>query len=405
MIPRTLASKLVRAAQTFPVVSVTGPRQSGKTTLVRATFPEHAYVSLELPDQRTFAIEDPRGFLAQFSGPVILDEVQRAPELFSYIQVLVDEDPRTTGRFVLTGSHNFLLLERISQTLAGRCAVLHLLPFSLAELLGAEPLSFDTLGREVPANRLPTPPRGLFETLYTGFYPRIHATGVDPRDWLASYYQTYIERDVRTVVNVGDLETFGRFLRLCAGRTGQLLNLSALASDAGVTHSTARRWISVLEASFLVALLRPHHENFGKRLIKSPKLYFLDTGLLCYLLQIRSPEELFHRAERGAVFESFVVSEFLKAFLHRGESPSLYYWRDTAGHEIDLLVDLGRHRIPVEIKSGQTVTPEYFSNLRYWQTLSGHPDGPAALFYGGDQAFRRSGVVVLPWFGVAERAV
>ncbi|WP_461395549.1 ATP-binding protein, partial [Deferrisoma sp.] len=398
MIPRTLASRLVRAAERSPVVSFTGPRQSGKTTLVRAAFPEHAYVSLELPDQRTFAIEDPRGFLAQFPGPVILDEVQRAPELFSYIQVLVDETPDANGRFVLTGSHNFLPLERISQSLAGRCAVLHLLPFSLAELLGAEPPSFDTLGRDVPAHRLPAPPRGLFETLYTGFYPRIHATGVDPREWLASYYQTYIERDVRTVVNVGDLETFGRFVRLCAGRTGQLLNLSALASDAGVTHSTARRWLSVLEASFLVALLRPHHENFGKRLIKSPKLYFLDTGLLCYLLRIRTPEELFHRAERGAVFEAFVVSEFLKAFLHRGEQPSLSYWRDAAGHEIDLFVDLGSHRIPVEIKSGQTVTPEFFSNLRYWRTLSGDPDGPAALFYGGDQAFRRSGVVVLPWF-------
>ncbi|WP_025322962.1 ATP-binding protein [Deferrisoma camini] len=404
MIPRTLAPTLLRAAGAFPVVSVTGPRQSGKTTLVRAVFPHHAYTSLELPDQRQFALEDPRGFLEQFAGPVILDEVQRAPDLFSYIQVMVDEDPQTTGRFVLTGSHNFLMLERISQSLAGRSAVLHLLPLSLAELLGAEPLSFDALGREVPANRLPAPDRGLLETLYTGFYPRIHDRGIEPRDWLASYYQTYLERDVRTVVNVGDLETFGRFVRLCAGRTGQLLNLSALASDAGVTHSTARRWISVLEASFLIALLRPHHENFGKRLIKSPKLYFLDPGLLCYLLQIRSPEELFHRAERGAVFESFVVSELLKAFLHRGEQPSLYYWRDAAGHEVDILVDLGAHRIPVEIKSGQTVTPEFFANLRYWRNLSGDPDGPAALFYGGDRAFRRSGVVVLPWFGVAQRS-
>jgi len=402
VIQRTLAAKLRSAARGFPVVSVTGPRQSGKTTLVRAVFPDHEYVSLEIPDQRQFALEDPRGFLGQFDRPVILDEVQRAPDLFSYIQVWVDEHPGRAGWFILTGSHNFLLMERVSQSLAGRCAVLHLLPFSLAELTGGRPLALDTLGTEVPTNRLRAPARGLFETLFTGFYPRIHDQGLSPRDWLASYYQTYLERDVRAVVNVGDLETFGRFVRLCAGRTGQLLNLSSLASDCGVSHVTARRWISVLEASFIVTLLRPHHENFGKRLIKRPKLYFLDTGLLCYLLQMRSADELFHRAERGAVFESFVVAELYKNFLHRGEPPALYFWRDAGGHEVDVVIDLGARRIPVEIKSGQTVVPSFFDNLRYWRRVSGRPDSPAALFYGGDRAYRRSDVVVLPWFALAE---
>ncbi len=205
------------------------------------------------------------------------------------------------------------------------------------------------------------------------------------------------------MLNVGDLETFGRFVRLCAGRNGQILNLSGLASDCGISHVTARRWISVLEASFIVVLLRPYHENFGKRLIKRPKLYFLDTGFLCYLLQIRSPEEIVHRAERGSIFESFIVAELYKNFLNRGELPRLYFWRDAGGHEVDLVVDPGLRRIPVEIKSGQTVVPDFFANLRYWRRVSGQPEAPAALFYGGERAFRRSGVVVLPWFAVAER--
>ncbi len=401
MIQRTLAAKLRQAAAAFPVVSVTGPRQSGKTTLVQAVFPDYHYCSLESPEERQFALEDPRGFLGQFDGPVILDEVQRAPDLFSYIQVLVDEHRDWVGRFILTGSQNFLLLQSGSQSLAGRCAVLHLLPFSLAELMGCRPMSLAGLGTGVPADLRP-PGTGLFETLFTGFYPRIHDKGLAPRDWLASYYQTYLERDVRSIVNVGDLEAFGRFVRLCAGRTGQLLNLSGLAVDCGISHVTARRWISILEASFIITLLRPHYRNFGKRLIKRPKLYFLDTGLLCYLLQVHSPEELFHRAERGAVFESFVISEWYKNFLHRGEQPSVYYWRDAGGHEVDVVLDLGSRLIPVEVKSAQTVTAGFFTGLAYWRRISGTEDGPAAVLYGGDRAYRRSGVVVLPWYGVVE---
>jgi len=397
MIKRILATKLKALATQFPVVTVTGPRQSGKTTLVRAVFKDYDYLSLELPDQRNFALEDPRGFLGQFDGPVILDEVQRTPELFSYIQVIVDENSDQMGRFILTGSQNFLLLQSISQSLAGRCAVLNLLPFSFAELAGRKPMSLKMLGKAVPKNLKP-PKAGLMETLFTGFYPRIHDKHLSPRNWLASYYQTYIERDVRNILNVGNIETFGKFVRLCAGRNGQLLNLSGLASDCGISHTTAKRWLSVLEASFIITLLRPHYQNFGKRLIKSPKLYFLDTGLLCYLLQVHSPEELFHRAERGAIFESFIVSEIYKNFTHRGEQPSLYFWRDAAGHEVDIIIDMGTELIPVETKSAQTIASDFFNNLVYWRNLSGEETIPAALIYGGEESFKRLEVIVYPWF-------
>lgn len=396
MIRRTLAARLRQAASRFPVITVTGPRQSGKTTLVRSEFADAAYASLELPDQRAFALEDPRGFLAQFPGPVILDEVQRAPDLFSYIQSLTDEEDRP-GRFILTGSHNFLLLQSVSQSLAGRCAVFHLFPFSLSELAGRPAVTLKSLGRDVPRTRNATQ-HPLVDLLFSGLYPRIHDKGVPPREWLSGYVQTYLERDVRSVLNVGDLETFGRFVGLCAGRNGQLLNLSSLAADCGVTHTSARRWISLLEASFLIALLRPHHRNFGKRLIRSPKLYFLDTGLLCYLLRIRSAEELHQYAARGALFESFVVSELYKNFAHRGEQPSLYFWRDSAGHEVDLIVDLGDRLIPIEIKSARTVASDFFDGLEYWRGLGGDPHAAAALVYGGEHAFRRRGIVVYPWF-------
>ena len=395
MIARHLRSTLRAAARQAPVVTLTGPRQSGKTTLARAAFPRHAYATLEDPDVRAFALEDPRGFLDQYRRGVVIDEAQRAPDLFSYVQTFVDRHDRP-GRFVLSGSQNFLLSRSVSQTLAGRCVILHLLPFSFTELASLPALDLSGLGRRLPRRRRPAGAE-LMETLFRGFYPRIHDKRLDPRRWLRDYQQTYVERDVRELVNVGDLETFRLFVRLCAGRNGQLLNLSGLASDAGVTHTTARRWLSILEASFLVARLRPHHRNFNKRLVKSPKLYFLDTGLLCYLLRIRSPEELRAHASRGAVFETFVLSELLKARLHRGEEPDVHFWRDSAGHEVDFVIDGGETLTPIEVKSGQTVAGDFFAGLRYWRGLAGDPAAPAALVYGGDRSYRREGFTVYRW--------
>ena len=395
MIQRKLESTLLQAARQYPVVTCTGPRQSGKTTLVRHAFARHDYASLEDPDQRGFALEDPRGFLAQFPGPVILDEVQRTPELFSYIQTIVDEDD-SPGRFILSGSQNFLLLKAISQSLAGRSAVLHLLPFAVSEMEGRRPIEISSIGRSLAA-RTPVGDTDVMETLFRGFYPRIHDKKLDAQLWYSNYYQTYIERDVREIVNVGDIESFGRFVRLCAGRNGQLLNLTSLANDCGVTHTTARRWLSILEASFLVFVLRPHHRNFSKRLIKTPKIYFLDSGLLCYLLRIRSPEDLLIHSSRGSIFEGFVVAELLKNYLHAGREPDLYFWRDSSGHEIDILIEQGQELTPVEVKSGQTVASDYFSGIRFWRKLVDDQDAPAALVYAGDRSFRREGVTVYRW--------
>ena len=394
MITRQLAKALKRSARDYPIVTVTGPRQSGKTTLVRSVFDGHEYVSLENPDDRAFAVEDPRGFLNRYDHGVILDEVQRAPELMSYLQGMVDDDDRP-GRFVLTGSQNLLLLERVSQSLAGRTSVFHLLPFSRAELMGREPIALDDVGLKIPKEN--GGKGDLFEVLLTGFYPRIHDAGLEPQDWLRNYYQTYVERDVRSIVNVGDVDTFGRFVRLCAGRSGQLLNLSSLGTDCGVSHATARRWLAVLEASFLVYLLRPHHRNFNKRLVKSPKLYFLDTGLLCYLLRIRSADDLAVHSSRGAVFETFVFSELLKAHLNLGLDPEVYFWRNSVGNEVDLLVDRGGVLVPVEVKSGQTIAGDFFKGLEYWRSLPGQQGCPAGLVFGGDASVERKGIVIYSW--------
>ncbi len=394
MIRRHLAEKLLKAASDYPVVSLTGPRQSGKTTLVRNVFHEYKYTSLESPDNRAFAKDDPRGFLSQFTGPVILDEVQRAPDLFSYIQGIVDKE-NTPGRFVLTGSHNFLLMSQISQTLAGRCAILHLLPLSASELAGRDPLSISSIGLP-PISRQPRSD-DLFEMLFQGFYPRIHDKKLDSQEWLRNYCQTYLERDVREMVNVGDIEIFSRFLRLCAGRSGQLLILASLAGDCGISHTTARRWLSILEASFIVMLLRPHHRNFNKRLVKTPKLYFLDSGLLCNLLRMQTSDDLRFHALRGAVFETWAISEILKDYYNCNSDPQISFWRDSAGHEIDLIIDRGNELVPVEIKSGETVVDDFFKTLEYWRRLPGQARAPAALVYAGDSSFVRKNMSVYSW--------
>jgi len=397
MIQRTLSRKLSSLAAQFPVVTVTGPRQSGKTTLTRMVFTNHQYVSLEEPHEREFALTDPKGFLKRFEGGVgvILDEIQRAPDLLSYLQGIVDTGVES-GRFILTGSQQFYLSAKVNQTLAGRTAIVHLLPFSMDELLNRssrDPWSWNGL-----PDRSAMPAFDLETMLYRGFYPRIHDQGLAPQDWLAAYYQTYVERDVREVSNIGNLETFQRFVRLCAGRTGQLLNLSSLANDCGVSHTTARQWVSILQAGFIIHLLPPHFINFSKRIVKSAKLYFLDTGLLCYLLRIREPADLTDHAMRGAVFETYVVSELFKAFTHRGEMPPLYFWRDRTGHEVDVLIDTGKKLIPIEIKSGKTVSASFFEGLRYFMKLGPKVARPGVLIHGGDNLYEREDFIVLPWF-------
>jgi uncharacterized protein len=396
MIYRFLHHHLLRDAEYYPVLTVTGPRQSGKTTLVKAAFPQHAYVSLEETETRLFARENPIEFFRRYPGPLIIDEAQRVPELFSYIQTAVDEND-FGGRFILTGSHNFLLMESISQSLAGRCGILNLLPLSRAELEGGAqktPESIDTLF----SNK--TTKLDLWTSVYRGFYPRIHDRNIPPDVWLSDYIHTYIERDVRSLINIGDLERFERFLMLTAGRTGQLLNFSSIADAAGVSLDTAKRWISVLKTSFIVFLLQPYHSNFNKRIIKSPKLYFYDTGLVCRLLRIRNPEQAQIHPLRGALFENFIIAETAKAYLHHRRQPPLYFWRDQTGHEIDLIIEYGRDPYPVEIKSGQTLSSSMFSTLKWWCKQADKPLNSSFLVYGGSETQSRNGISVRPWYSV-----
>lgn len=384
MLPREAEPTIRHLAGGYPVVAVTGPRQSGKTTLVRAMFGDRPYVSLEDLDEREFADQDPRGFLARFPEGAVLDEVQRAPGLFSYLQTRVDQE-RRNGLFILTGSQQFDLLSSITQTLAGRVALVPLLPFTLGELQA---------GGQAPGS--------LEELLFTGLYPPVHDRGLEPGIWYANYVRTYVERDVRQMINVRDLSAFQRFVRMCAARTGQLLNLSALAIDCGITHNTARSWLSVLEASYLVHLLQPHHRNFNKRLVKTPKLYFYDSGLAAWLLGIQTPAQLATHPQRGALFETWVVSEMLKARFNRALASNLYFWQDRSGHEVDVVVEQGGTLIPVEIKSGQTVVADFFRGLEKWAEIAGDAGGRPWLVYAGAQRQSRSAVEVVPWHQIGE---
>jgi hypothetical protein len=383
-IAREAEPALRKLAASFPVVTLTGPRQSGKTTLVRQCFADRPYASLEEPDQREFAASDPRGFLAQYPDGAVLDEIQRCPELLSYLQGIVDRE-RRSGLFILTGSQQFDLLAGVTQSLAGRVGLLTLLPFSASELTGAGKLA-----------------AALDTALLTGGYPPIHDRELEPGLWLGSYVATYAERDVRRMLNVRELSTFQKFLRLCAGRTGQLLNLSALANDAGLTHNTARAWISVLEASWLIHLLPPHHRNFNKRLVKTPKLYFLDSGLAAWLLGIKEAGALATHPLRGPLFETWVVSELLKARFHRALPSNLYFWRDSTGNEVDLLIEDGNQLGAVEIKSGATINPDFFKGLDRWRTLAGKFAADAWLIHGGARTQLRQGVRILPWRRAAD---
>ncbi|MEK6543769.1 MAG: ATP-binding protein [Elusimicrobiota bacterium] len=394
-IERHLANKIVAIAKTMPALLVTGPRQSGKTTLVRRTFPKHRYVSLENPDELDFALNDPRGFLKKYDAPAILDEVQRAPQILSYLQQMIDEDGRG-GQWILTGSQHFLLMSQASQTLAGRLAIMELLPLSLAEVVGAPVLDpEDALLRDSVARR---PAASLNEIIFRGFYPRLQDVALDANDWLSAYVQTYVERDVRNLLKIGDLGAFRRFLRLCAGRSGQILNFSSLANDAGISSPTAHSWIGILEASFIVRLLPPYFRNFNKRLIKAPKLYFLDTGLLCHLLEVRKSQDIAAHPLRGAIFETFVVSGLYKMFANFGRRAPLYFWRDHVGHEIDVVVDLGDGFVPLEIKSAKTVNTEFFKDMQWWLALRDQPDRSGILCYGGDQSYQKGSFTIHPWW-------
>ncbi len=381
MLPRLITPTLQRLATSFPVLAITGPRQSGKTTLARAQFANKPYVSLEDPSERDFANEDPRGFLARFTHGAVFDEAQRWPDLFSHLQGMVEAN-RQPGRFILTGSQQFGLLAGVTQSLAGRVGMTRLLPLA---------------GPEIPA--ITNGQLDLDNAMLIGGYPALHTQAIQPADWFASYIATYVERDVRQVLNIQNLPTFQRFLRLCAGRTGQLLNINALASEAGITANTAKSWLSVLQSSDLIHLLPPYFRNFGKRLVKTPKLYFLDTGLACWLLGIRSEDVLSLHPMRGALFENWVIGEFIKARYNQGQPADLYFWRDNNGLEADLIFEQGGKLQMVEIKSGQTITSD---TIRAGQRAIRMAEDEALtpwLVYGGDESYERSGVNILGWRG------
>ena len=372
-IQRELSDILVEASGHYPVVTLTGPRQSGKSTLLKHLFPTYRYVSLEDPDIRRVAIEDPRGFLKTYPDKTIIDEAQRAPDLFSYLQTHVDESD-STGMYFLAGSHNFLLMQSITQSLAGRTAVLNLLPFSRSELHRAEKL-----------------PPTIDEQILKGFYPRLYDRKIPAQRFYADYVRTYVERDVREVTRIVELNKFEKFIKLCAARIGQLLNVASLAMDCGISVPTAEGWLSILEGSFIVYRLQPNHVNFNKRIVKSPKLYFYDTGLACYLLGIKTAEEVGLSYLKRALFENMVVNQFVKDALNRGETPDISFWRDSQGNEVDLLVGTENNWQAYEIKSGHTYNPSFFKGLDKWGALSSTPPAHRYVIYAGKQELTTSG--------------
>lgn len=383
-VPRVIGRTVKELARGYPVLAVTGPRQSGKTTFVRAAFPDKPYVSLEDLDTRQLASEDPRGFLRRYSDGAIFDEVQRVPSLFSYLQTHVDA-VRRMGLFVLTGSNQFGVLSSVSQSLAGRIALVALLPFSLTELQSVN-----------------LAPDSLEAILYTGLYPPIHDRHLEPANWYGNYVGTYVERDVRNLLNVRDLALFQRFLRFCASRTGQLVNASALANDVGVNHNTITAWLSVLEASYIIHFLKPHHRNFEKRLVKTPKLYFHDPGLAAWLLGIQSAAAIETHPMRGPLFETWVVSELLKGRYNLGKRSNLFFWKDRSGREVDVVIDTGVKLIPIEVKSGQTLASDFFRGLNAWMRISGEASAKPWLVYGGPERQSRAQAEVLPWMQIEE---
>jgi predicted AAA+ superfamily ATPase len=378
MIYREAQKKLEELAGSFKSVAVIGPRQSGKTTLVRTAFPDKVYVSLENPDTRNFATNDPRGFLENLSEGAVLDEIQRVPQLFSYLQEILD-GTNQKGLFILTGSNNFLLQENISQTLAGRISYLTLLPFSISELQRTA-INIDS------DNQL----------LLNGFYPPIYDQKIKATDWIPNYIRTYIERDVRQIKNINNLLVFEKFMQILAGRTGQELNLSSISVEVGVNLKTIQSWIGILESSFIIYLLKPHYKNFNKTIVKRPKVYFYDVGVVCSFLRISNSVQLETHPLRGALFETMVVIELLKKLTNKAIQPNLYYWRDKTGHEIDIIIDTAEKLVPVEIKSGKTIASDWFKSIKYWCNLS--KQNQSFLLYAGKDTQRwRKDLLITNW--------
>ncbi len=375
---RNIYNRLCYFTEKFPVVTLTGPRQSGKSTLLRTSFPNYNYISLEEPDIRLMAENDPKGFLSNLEGKTIIDEVQYVPDLFSYIQTRVDNE-NIPGMYILSGSQNFLLMQRITQTLAGRTAILKLLPFSYSEIKALDK------GKSID------------DLILYGGYPRIYDKNILPDEFYPHYIQTYVERDVRQLRNITDLSLFIRFLKLCAGRIGQLLNLSSLANDCGINVATAQAWISLLETSYIVFQLKPYYKNFNKRLVKSSKLYFYDTGLACSLLSIEKSEQVNTHYLRGELFENWIIAEYIKQSYAKAKEPSIYFWRDSNGREIDLLVERGGTLEAFEIKSSSTMNPDHFKGLRHWQEISGSLPASCHVIYTGEMSFKNSYGNYIPW--------
>ena len=367
-ITRNIDYECREMASKYPVVTILGPRQSGKTTLVKELFPEKPYISLEDPDSTALAKEDPRGFLARFKTGCIIDEIQRQPELLSYIQGVVDHT-EVNGMFILTGSHQLALSQHVAQSLAGRTAILKLLPLSLAELQAAPEFNLTSVD----------------EHIFTGGFPRIYKNQIPPHKFFRDYISTYIERDVRQIINIKDLSLFQKFLTLCAGRIGQVFNSVSFANDLGVSHHTVQNWLSILEASFIIFKIKPYHENFGKRIIKSPKLYFTDLGLACYLLDISKSEQIFRDPLRGALFENLIILEVLKNRLNMGIEPNLYYYRDNNGHEVDLILKSANKFLPIEIKSSATFNSSFTKELKYFSDLTEGRTSKGYIVYAGEQ--------------------
>ncbi|KAB2859342.1 MAG: ATP-binding protein [Flavobacteriales bacterium] len=382
MITRQILEKLREMAGKFPVLTITGPRQSGKTTLCRQVFSDYRYVSLETPDIRLFAENDPRGFLEEYKGQVIIDEAQNVPKLFSYIQGIVDES-KQVGQFILTGSQNFLLLEKISQSLAGRVYVFHLLPFNQLELSQAYQ-------------------QEVFAAVYKGGYPVIYDREVEPIDYFPSYIQTYIERDVRSILQVKDLNLFSAFIKTCAGRVGQLFNASAVGAELGIDYKTVQNWLSILETSFIVYRLQPWHVNFNKRIVKTPKIYFYDTGLASNLLGIKSAVELQTHYAKGALFENYVINEHIKNERNKGNNNMPFFWRDNIGNEIDLLVDNGMNLKIVEIKSSKTIHDDFFKGLNYFDKIQQNYKIQRYIAYAGNENRTQFDTKVLSWNQLSE---